>query len=41
MADEGFAPAQMTFPTLSLWGFGDFTPIPFRVSELHLPAIKG
>lgn len=41
MADKGFAPAQTTFPTLSFWGFGNFTPILFRLSELHLSAIKG
>lgn len=41
MADKGFAPAQTTFPTLSFWGFGNFSPILFRLSELHLSASKG
>lgn len=41
MADKGFAPAQTTFPTLSFWGLGNFTPVLFRLSELHLSAIKG
>ncbi|XP_053072392.1 mitoferrin-1 isoform X3 [Acinonyx jubatus] len=36
MADKGFAAAQATFPTLSFWGFGNFTPILFRWSQWHL-----
>lgn len=41
MADKGFAPAQTAFPTLSFWGFGNFTPTLFCLFEWHLSAIKG